>query len=240
MADDKTASLRKRFYKTVDVAPQGAAFGVLLDGRTLKTPGRLDLALRTEALARAIADEWQAQDTHIRPHSMPTMQIACTAIERIPRDRTVIEQTLCAYAGTDLLCYRAAAPADLVQRQTDMWQPVLDWLEREHGARLTATTSVIAVAQPPASLARVAELLAALDDHELAALSVLTQCTGSFALAYAAAAGHLDADQTADAAQLEERFQSELWGQDREAEMRLRALRADIAAAVRYLHLHRG
>jgi len=51
--------------------------------------------------------------------------------------------------------------------------------------------------------------------------------------------GYLDREAATDAAQLDETYQSELWGEDREAWQRLRALREDIEAAARYLTLHR-
>ncbi len=51
----------KRFHKPAGVAEVEGGFAVTLDGRTVKTPGRRLLALPTSALARAIADEWDAQ-----------------------------------------------------------------------------------------------------------------------------------------------------------------------------------
>jgi chaperone required for assembly of F1-ATPase len=240
MSDDKTAALRRRFYETVKVSPNGDAFSVLLDSRPVKTPSRIDLSVRSAALADAIAAEWSAQEEHIRPHTMPFTQIACTAIDRVPRDRAAIEDTLVSYAGADLLCYRVDSPADLKARQDDVWQPVLDWMAEHAGVALNATAALIAVVQPATALDRVRQLLQDIDVHDLAVVSVLTQASGSFVLAWAVAQGHLDADAAADAAQLDERYQSELWGQDREAEIRLSALRADIRAAETYLRLHRS
>jgi len=117
---------------------------------------------------------------------------------------------------------------------------VLDWLSETHGVNLAVTTAVIAEPQDPAALAKIRTLIEALDHHELAALAVLTQAMGSLALGLAVTHEHLDWQTAAEAAQLDETFQSELWGIDREAEMRLRALRDDIEAASRYLRLHRS
>lgn len=240
MPNDKTAGKRRRFYKTVDVAPDGAAFSVLLDGRRLKTPGRNDLCVATDALARAVADEWDAQTEHIDPHAMPITQIACTAIDRMPTDGTSVRETIAGYAGTDLLCYRASQPSDLVERQTEVWQPILDWLSSSLGARLQSTTSLMALEQDASALTQVSNAVNGLDDHELAAVAVLTQASGSFVLAWAVYDGHLTPDAAADAAQLDEDYQSTLWGQDREAQQRLANLRADIHAAAQYLALLRA
>ena len=90
MAEDKTAGLRRRFYTSVSVAEDAGAFQVLLDNRPVTTPGKVPLAVAKAALAEAVAAEWQAQDEKIDPHSMPLTQIACTAIDRLPIDRTDI------------------------------------------------------------------------------------------------------------------------------------------------------
>ena len=47
----------KRFYKQVSIAPVEGGFGVLLDGKSVKTPARNTLVLPTEKLALAIAAE---------------------------------------------------------------------------------------------------------------------------------------------------------------------------------------
>jgi chaperone required for assembly of F1-ATPase len=240
MADEKTAGKRRRFYERVEVAPDGERFGVALDGRKVKTPGRNDLVVATQGLAQAIANEWDAQKEFIQPQIMPMTQISCTAIDRMPNDGGAVRESIVGYAGTDLLCYRTDQPADLATRQMETWQPVLDWLTTTLGAHLVSTTALIATDQDPAALDKIADGVAALDDHELAALAVLTQASGSFALAWALVHDFLDADAAADAAFLDEIYQSELWGQDREAEQRLAALRDDIHTAKRYLVLHKG
>ena len=52
-----------------------------------------------------------------------------------------------AYAGSDLLCYRAAAPEPLARRQRAAWDPVLAWAEAELGARFALGEGVMPVAQ---------------------------------------------------------------------------------------------
>jgi len=117
---------------------------------------------------------------------------------------------------------------------------VLDWLAAEMAIALETTTAIIHQPQPATAIDAVRDAVARFDDHELAAFAVMTQALGSVGLAFALAGGALDAEKAAEASQLDESYQSDLWGKDREAELRLRALRDDIAAADRYLALHRG
>lgn len=240
MADDKTAKLRKRFYERVGVKPEQHGFAVTLDDRPVKTPGRTTLVLTTKPLAEAVAAEWDAQGEKINPHSMPLTQIACTTTDHITKGRAEIEEQLARFAEADLLCYRAENPQDLAVRQHKSWQPMLDWLKENHGIHLPVTTAVIAEPQDPETLGKVRTLIATFDDHELASLAVMTQAMGSLTLGFAVAHGHIDWESAAQASQLDETFQSEQWGIDREAEMRLRDLRAEVEAASRFLSLHRS
>lgn len=239
MAEDKAAALRRRFYKSVGVEDADEGFLIVLDARPVKTPGKASVVTASRPLAEAIAAEWEAQGEKIDPHSMPLTQIACTAIDKVVPNRDEIVAQVVRYAGADLLCYRVDNPADLVARQLEEWQPVLDWLASAKGVSLRTTTGLIAEDQDPAAMERAAALVEALDDHELAAMAVMVQTTGSFALTMAVINGYLNWERAADASQLDETYQSELWGSDREAEQRLRGLRNDIEAASRYLTLHR-
>ena len=240
MSDDKTAGLRRRFYTGVSIKVEEGGYAVLLDGRAFKTPGRTTLLATTEPLAEAIAAEWEAQGEKINPHSMPLTQIACTVTDHIVTGRADIEEQLARFAEADLLCYRAENPKDLAERQQQMWQPVLDWMASHHAIHLSVTTAVIAEPKSEQALAKVRAVIADFDDHELAALSVLTQAMGSLSLGLAVMHGYLDWESAAKAAQLDETFQSELWGMDREAELRLKALRDEMESASRYLSLHRS
>ena len=55
----------KRFWKEVEVRPEGEGWTILLDCRAVKTPARAALEVPTQALADAIADEWRSVDGEI-------------------------------------------------------------------------------------------------------------------------------------------------------------------------------
>lgn len=239
--EDRKAKLIKRFYTDVTVeAADHDLYAVLLDGRSVKTPGKSDLHLKTLGLAEAVASEWRAQEEKIDPNTMPLTQIACTAIDRIADNRDEIQGLIAKYAETDLVCYRANAPKDLVEMQSAHWQPLLDWLSGEQGIGLSSTQEILPQAQDPNALAKVLSLVQGFDDHELGAVSVVTQATGSIVIALALAYGEIDGEKAVQASQVDETHQSQLWGLDHEAELRLKSLTADILAAETYLSLHRA
>ncbi|MFI4948070.1 MAG: ATP12 family chaperone protein [Alphaproteobacteria bacterium] len=227
----------RRLYTTVETLPAGDGWGVALDGKTVRTPIKLELVLPTAALATAIAAEWDAQRDDIRPAGMPLFQLAATAIDRTAAQRDLVVKEVAGYAGTDLLCYRAEHPPALVARQHAIWQPLIDWASLRYGATLAVTSGVVPAAQSPATMRAFAAEVAAHDDFRLTALHSLTAVCGSIVIALALREDRLDAEAAFAASQLDETFQIEAWGEDAEAAARRRALAADIAAAARFLEL---
>lgn len=230
----------KRFYKTVAVAPESGGFAVQLDGRPVRTPAKRPLLLPTPALAEAVAAEWQAQPEEIRPQSMPLTQLCCTALDVTDPHAETVASEVAGYGATDLLCYRASAPAALAERQARGWQPLLDWVAATYDAPLVTTESLMAVAQPNASLAALAAAVARHEGLALTALAQLVKITGSLVLGLAVTAGRISPAEAFELAELDATYQMELWGEDAEALARRALLREELEAAGRLLALARA
>lgn len=227
----------KRFYKTATAEPADGGFAVTLDGRPVRTPGRGLLTVPHQAVAAAIAGEWHGQGEKIDPASMPLMALAATALDRVAPDRDTIVANVAAYGATDLLCYRADDPAELVARQARIWQPLLDWAAAEHDALLRVTTGITPVDQSPETLAALTAAVAAHDDLALAALSSATASSGSLIIGLALSARHITAGQAFAASQLDETYQAEVWGADPEADKARAVLQADLTATAKLFDL---
>ena len=227
----------KRFYKEVGSAAVEGGFAIQLDGREVRTPGQAVLVLPSAGLAEAVAGEWAVQGERIEPATMPLMSLACTAIDQIAPNRGAAIGELFDYAGSDLLCYRAEQPEALVARQAEVWQPLLDWAARELDAPLRVTCGIRHKPQPNDALAALRRAVEALDDFSLTALDCATRASGSLVIALALHRGRVGADAAFEAAELDETFQIELWGEDPEATRRRTAVRADLAAARRLFEL---
>lgn len=218
----------KRFWKTVTV-DNGT---ILLDGRLVKTPGRMPLRLPTPQLADAIADEWRAIGLDIKPHDMPLTGLANSAIERAPAP-----ETLAVYGETDLLCYRAEMPPELVAREAEIWNPLLDWARQRFDIGFTVTSGIIHTAQPPETVHRLVRAVASYDDFHRTALSPLVTIGGSLVVALMLAEHAITPDAAFDACHLDELWQAELWGEDAMATDARAARRADFSNAARFLTL---
>ncbi len=141
----------KRFWDRAAIAPEANGFCVLLDGRPVRLPGGAPLHLPSRALAEAVAAEWNVagggKGGEMQWGEVPLTRLAGTAQERIVPNSEPIVLEIARYGETDLLCYRADGPEPLVQRQQAQWQPWLDWVAAEYGARLRVTSGVMPVAQ---------------------------------------------------------------------------------------------
>jgi len=225
----------KRFYKEVAVAERS----ILLDGKTLKTPRGTDLVLPTWVFAEAVAEEWRGQGDEIDPAAMPLTKLANTAIDGVAPRRMEVTAEISAFARHDHLCYRTDAPAELVRRQNEAWDPLLDWAAERYGAPLLTAHGVTSIAQPEASLAALRAAVEAFDPFALAGLHVVASICGSLVLALAVADRRVTATEAFACSQIDERYQAEKWGLDAEAQARARRLEAELDAAARFMDLSR-
>jgi chaperone required for assembly of F1-ATPase len=228
----------KRFYQnaSASAAPDGG-YTVLLDGKAVKTPKRAMLSLPNLPLAEAIAEEWRRQRDNIDPKTMPLTRLAFAAIDVVTPERARVADQVLKYAETDLLCYRAEDPPELVARQTRAWDPLLDWGAENYGARLKIGCGIKHIPQPPKALAGLKQAIVRHDEFELAALHTATTITGSLILALALAEEELSAGDAFAVATLDETFQAEKWGRDAEAEKRRQRLLSELTAAEVFLRL---
>ena len=230
----------KRFYRAVTVASGDDGCMVLLDGREVRSPAGAGLVLPNRALAAAVAEEWRDQADAVAPHTMPLMSLAATAVDRVaPRRREVVE-AIAGYGRSDLLCHRADGPGELVRKQQEVWQPLLDWLESHVGAALAVTTGVMPHPQSREAIAAIRSAVAGLGDFELTALHEMVAAAGSVVIGLAVAEGRLSGEDGVSAAQLDEVWQAGRWGEDDEARNRRDGVRRDLLAAERFLRLCRS
>ncbi len=219
----------KRFFKEAAVEAAESGYRVCLDGRPVRTPGRMEMILPTAALAAASAAEWNGQGDKLDMATMPMTAFAYAAIERVSQTPETFIEEIARIAQTDLVCYRAASPALLRQVQDAAWSPLLAWLRDRHGAALTVVDGIMPVAQPPKALDAIQAQLDRLDPYRLTAGHAAAQVAGSAVVALALLDGRLDALAASQAAEVDLAFQLEHWGEDADARKLLTRRQADMA-----------
>ncbi|MTI16422.1 ATPase [Rhodobacteraceae bacterium RKSG542] len=218
--------LPKRFYELVSVEERDGAFAILLDGRTVKTPGRRALSFDREHVAEAVAAEWELQDKMIDPATMPLTRLAHSAIDAVADRFDEVADEVTRYAGNDAVCYRADAPQELVARQTQHWDPVVAWANERLGGKFQLIGGLIHQPQEEVLLKNYREALNKFTPLELSAIHTVTSITGSALFALGLAEKAFDDDAVWAAAFVDEDWNAEQWGQDSEA-IRVRNYKQD-------------
>jgi chaperone required for assembly of F1-ATPase len=225
---------RKRFYSTAAVTGNVQGFGLALDGKPVRTPSGKLLVAPDRDIAEAMAAEWNAQGEFLDPLTMPLTRLANSVIEGVIGRVEAVADDIAKYLHSDLLFYRAGHPEALVAREAEHWDPVLFWAAERLGAHFILGEGIVHVRQPEAAVASAAAALPD-DPWQVAALHVITSLTGSALLALALQKGVRDPDQVWAAANVDEDWNAEQWGEDEEVAARRAARLVDFRAAAQVL-----
>jgi len=227
----------KRFWTRVSLKPSSDGWTIQLDDRPVRTPARAALVVPTQQLAQAIAEEWASVHDTINPRDMPLTGLANAAIDRVVPERKAFAAGLARYAEADLACYRAEGPRTLVTLQEQEWDKLLGWARRRYDVDFATTRGLMHVAQPSATVERLAHAIMSLDPFRLAGLSPLVTIGGSLIAALAVSERAISAEEGWEAVSIDDRWQLEQWGADAEATAALENRRRDFLAAARFLEL---
>lgn len=229
----------RRFWKAATTEPTEGGHTVHLDGRPVRTPAKAPLILPTREMAEAVAAEWDAQDKEIDPRTMPATRAANAAIDKVVPQFDEVVEMLSAYGDSDLLCYRADTPQELVLRQAEGWDPLLDWAAETFDARLEPRTGLMHEPQAPEALARLDAQVRAMSAFELAAFHDLVSLSGSLVIGLAAAHDLMPPEDLWLLSRIDENWQEELWGRDEEAAELAEIKRQSFLFAKRFYDLSR-
>lgn len=234
-----TGLTARRFWQQATVAATDGGWKIMLDARELRTPAKARLCLPNARMAEAVAAEWNAVKDTVSPNDMPVTRRANSAIDKLASQRPDVIDLLAEYVETDLLCYRAEAPAELRARQDRELDPLIAWFGARHGIALSVHSGVMPRAQVPAARNSVLARLSEMTDFELVAAHDLIAISGSAVLGLAVCEGHVEAAEAFRLSRIEEAWQAEHWGIDDEA-MRAEAMKlSEFRAAERFLELAR-
>lgn len=230
----------KRFWTEAGIVATDDGYQVVLDGRGVKTPNKAALTLPSRALAEATAAEWAAQGEEVDFATMPVNRAANTAIDAVREKFDAVADDLANYGTTDLLCYRADRPEELIRRQAEAWDPLLDWAEARLGARLVTAHGVMYVPQDEAALERLGAQVRALDHFAMTGFSDLVTLSGSLVLGFAVLEGARSPEDAWQLSRIDEDWQAEQWGVDDEAQAMADYKKRAFLDAARFVDLSRA
>jgi chaperone required for assembly of F1-ATPase len=227
----------RRFWKVVSLEQNTFGYAVRLDGRPVKTPTRNELALPTKLLADAVVAEWDSVEKTVDPMLMPMTGFANAAIDRVGVDRDDFATAIAAYGETDLFCYRAAQGEALAERQSEIWDPWLDWARARYDASFVIVEGIMHQPQPETTLEKLRAAVKARGTFELAAMAKLSHLSGSLIATLAIVERAGGAQDIWNATCLDELWQEELWGADHWAQKNRNDREGEFLQAVRFLDL---
>ena len=227
----------KRFYKDVTVKTSESGYQICLDDRPVRSPAKAVVVVPSQALAEAVKAEWKAVEDEIQPEDMPLYSMAVTVTDRVSPQRQELADELAGYIHDDVLRYRSDSDLDLASRQTEMWNPWLNWAELTCGLRLPTTAGLMPVFADDATEHIVKKRLQPLDDTQFGCLYRVATLSGSVVLGLAFQERQLGADDVFETAFLDELYQNSLWGTDKEAAVRQAAIRSELKNVERFMDM---
>jgi len=207
---------KKRFWETVStVCVDGASlYKVYLDKRLLNTPNKKPLILPTKEMADHVVFEWESQGDKVDPLTMPYTRSANSSIDKVAPQTDEIRKLVTDYGDSDLICYRADKPKELVRRQEKIWSNLVLWSASDLNAPLNIFEGVVYEPQPSQSILEFEKQVSNLNTFQLCALYDLVTISGSLVLSLAVIKNFLNLDNAWSACQVDEDWQQENWGID--------------------------
>jgi chaperone required for assembly of F1-ATPase len=168
---------------------------------------------------------------------MGLTRLANSALDSVQQNRKASIAEIERFTATDLVCYRVSEPNELVVRQNDAWQPLIDWVDSAFGAELIVTDGLLPVSQSEECVSAICDAISAFDDFPLAGLHAATAACGSVVIGLALGHGRIDGVTAWEISQIDENYQIERWGEDEAATIQRANLQRDIIAAAEFLEL---
>ncbi len=228
--------MAKRFFEEAHIVKKARFYVLWLDDFALKTPAQQLVQLPNAALAQLLVDEWQAVEDEIDTMKMPFNRLVNTALDSVPDNIDGLADEFVAYINNDLTCYRAAHPDKLIERQEKLWEPWLTWCCRRYDVSFNLAQGVHLVEQPIETLSRLRDVYIGDPTNilRLGGLSHATALLGSAVLALAIEQKEIDTETAYEAVFLDELFQIDQWGKDKEAQERLDNKKREIDEIIKY------
>ena len=208
----------KKFWKIVQVKKKlKNSFEILLDKRILKTPMQKDLIFSNYKIAKETALEWDIDEKEINTENMVFYGLISTAIDKISNDKVSYIENVLGFINTDLICYRADGPNELVDLQNSSWNPIISFIKKYLDVEVKFFTGVMPSKQSFEIFIRLKTLINSFSDIEISALHRMTNLTGSIFISICILKGDVLKNKAFELSFLDELYQAKNWGIEQES-----------------------
>ena len=208
----------KKFWKIVQVKKKlKNSFDILLDKRILKTPMQKDLIFSNYKIAKETALEWDIDEKEINTENMVFYGLISTAIDKINNDKVSYIENVLGFINTDLICYRADKPNELIDLQNSSWNPIISFIKKYIDVELKFFIGVMPSKQSLEIFNRLKTLINSFSDIEISALHRMTNLTGSIFISICILKGDVLKNEAFELSFLDELYQAKNWGIEEES-----------------------
>ena len=208
----------KKNWKTVQVKVKSInSYEILLDNNILKTPLKNELIIPNAKIAEEIYKEWDQGTNFLNTDNMVFYGIISTSIDKIFDNRKQYIEDVLDFVDTDLICYRANKPIDLVQWQSKNWDPIISKVESYINNKIQVFKGIMPSKQDKEIHLKITSLLTKFSDLEIAVLHRITNITGSIFLTLCVLKNDTVKKNTFKLSYLDELWQAKDWGYEEEA-----------------------
>ncbi|CAG9838093.1 unnamed protein product [Diabrotica balteata] len=230
----------KRFYKNTGILRSDGKFEITLDQRKLKTPKGNIFAVESEALALAVATEWNSQKDKIVRSKMHLTTLCNTTMDN-PNNLTKydIANYIVNYLDTDTVLFQANEDEELFRFQVQEWDPIIQWFNEKYGVHLKKSVQMDI---PTANEKDKTQFLKHLMSHNFAAVNGFmygVDTLKSVVLTMASTERFISPEKAVLLSRLEEEYQSGRWGRVEWAhDLSQQDLQARLSAVVLYVYFN--
>lgn len=208
----------RKFWKMVKVKKKSSnSYEILLDENVLKTPMKKKLTIQNSKIAEEIYKEWNQDKNILDTDAMIFYGIISTSIDKISNNRILYINEILNFIDTDLICYRAEEPNDLVQWQSKNWDPILLKVEKYINNKIDVFKGIMPLKQNKGIKFKITKFLTKFSDLEIIALHKITNITGSIFLSLCILNNDIIKEKVFELSHLDELWQAENWGYEEEA-----------------------
>ena len=208
----------KKFWKNVCVKSKlKNSFEIFLDKRILKTPMQKNLIFSNHKMATETALEWNIDEKEINTDNMIFYGLMSTFIDKVKDDRVSYIENILGFVNTDLICYRADGPDELVDLQNSSWNPIISFIKKYIDVELKFFIGVMPSKQSLEIFIRLKTLINSFSDIEISALHRMTNLTGSIFISICILKGDVLKNEAFELSFLDELWQAKNWGVEEES-----------------------
>ncbi|VDN02354.1 unnamed protein product [Thelazia callipaeda] len=208
--------VKKRFYEEARAVykPVEKIYNIYLDEHCLVTPKKYPVQISSEALAVAVAEEWNMQKNDLRENLMRLTGLIFTAIDNpTSLGKSDLISQILEFLEKDTVLYRLENNKNILELQKNRWDPVVEWVNMEYGLTAKPSYSIVEEAVvDDISRARLANQLSAYSFFQLIGLQYAVESLKSVFLTLATVTHRLHVDEAVELALLEHEYQSSIWG----------------------------